>query len=204
MQRTRWLRASAALALITVVTRAGAQAPAGNVIDQQNVVATGVPVTISNPFDFVRQTFTPTADQISGFGISFTGPITTFTSFNVLVGLANGSESPLLSRLFTLSPSPSYSGFDATFTTPAPLMVGALYVIALGLRAGSLTFQTGDGDPYAGGVVSINGIEQPGQDLVFRTFAPAPAAVVPEPGTFVLVGAGLAAAAGVARRRRAV
>lgn len=198
--RLCWIATTAAVVLAATGPRAGAQDVGNHVIDQQNAVATGAPFTIDQPFDFVRQTFTPTASQISGFGISFAGPITTATSFNVLVGLANGSEGPLLNRLYTFAPGDGARGFDALFSTPAALRPGELYVIALGFRYGSLGFLTGAGDAYPRGGVSVNGQEVEGADLVFRTYAPA-ATVVPEPATVVLVGAGLVAA-GLGRRRR--
>ena len=140
----------------------------------------------------------------SGAGLRFTASVFTTTRGGTL-----GSR---LYQSGVRSGSANYVGFDAyTFLTPglalAPAVEPFAFVLeALGETAGPLNVLATSAADYADGrllvigpggqFVPVNGA----QDAAFTaTFA---AAVVPEPGTVLLVGVGVAGLAGVARRRR--
>lgn len=108
------------------------------------------------------------------------------------------------------SGSANYSGFDPFVFTPNVTLTpgflqfalvleatggaaGATNVIATGVGSGFLATITGN---------TISGRDYTGKTAYFSaTFGPAPAAVVPEPATVLLVASGLAGVAALARRR---
>jgi hypothetical protein len=95
-----------------------------------------------------------------------------------------------------------FRGYADVSFAGIPLVVGSVYTLAI-VNDDTLRWfvSFADGDPYAGGSMMTFGDLSLNRDLRFHIFPEADAIPVPEPISFVLVGAGLIGA-GVCRYRR--
>jgi hypothetical protein len=151
-------------------------------------------------FSPVGQSFTPTLTSVNFVNLlTETGGST--TPFALELDIRSGSISGTIlgvSQPTTIIP---LSPFDSIvtpfkFATPLTLVPGDLYVMQVVAVSGDAMVGSTNIDNYGGGTQILGGVAQPNNDLWFQE-----GISVPEPGTLLLLCAGLLGLAPMVRRR---
>jgi hypothetical protein len=182
---------------------------AQNVVDQQQTTAEG-------SFGYVdgwnAQTFTPTRDNVSGAGFMLSSRDVGGFSGTATVALWSGNPSDVGSIELATGALPYVTGYDFewfdTFWSPVAVTPGQTYWLLIGGGSWGTFTLFGQPTTYANGGAYYSWStdrQDPytdfsgAYDLTFRTYA---VVTTPEPGTWMLLGAGLLGVGGIAARRR--
>lgn len=207
---TRTLRALLVLAFAS-------PAAAQNVVNQNNSLANGGGFTWIGKWTGVNvyQTFKQSAANISGAGFYLSHSDANaghpyFGGATITISLLDTLEGTVLRSVSTVAASTGWVDVFWNALNVTPTKQYALQIKSDEINYGLLV-DYGQINPYANGNAWLfhdyfdqgNGSSYGLADLTFRTYTDiTPASTVPEPGSFALLGTGLAGLVGVAGRRR--
>ena len=171
--------------LLLIISVAISPAKADTIFDQTDTaLPIGTLFQNLSVFSPMVQSFTPTMTSLNFVNLL---PIDGSATVEVSILLGSISGTILGTSQPTIIPfslAPTVSSFS--FSTPAELVPGDLYVIEPFVVSGDTLIGSTDTNNYAGGNQILGGVIQPNNELWFQE-----GISVPEPGTLLLLGTGL-------------